>query len=183
MHAMVEPPPAAAEYGVNMRVTAKADYAIRAVVELAARHLEAGAARPMKGEAIAAAQQIPMKFCENILAELRAAGVVDSRRGADGGYWLARDPNTVRLGDIIRIVEGPLAAIRGERPTDVEFVGASMAMRDVWVAARAALRSVLDAVSVADVVAGALPPAVASLLDEPGAWETVHVTTDPDISH
>ncbi|MDO9175529.1 MAG: Rrf2 family transcriptional regulator, partial [Actinomycetota bacterium] len=147
-----------------MRVTAKADYAIRAVVELAARHMEVGPARPMKGDAIAAAQQIPMKFCENILSELRAAGVVESRRGADGGYWLAREPNTVRLGDIIRIVEGPLAAIRGERPTDVDFVGTSAAMRDVWVAARAALRSVLDAVTAADVVAGTLPAAVAALL-------------------
>ncbi|MDP2289955.1 MAG: Rrf2 family transcriptional regulator [Actinomycetota bacterium] len=166
-----------------MRVTAKADYAIRAVVELGARHMEVGPSRPMKGDAIATAQQIPMKFCENILAELRAAGVVDSRRGTDGGYWLARDPHSVRLGDIIRIVEGPLAAIRGERPTDVEFVGASAAMREVWVAARAALRAVLDAVSVADVVAGTLPPAVAALLDEPGAWDTVRVTTDSDISH
>lgn len=166
-----------------MRVTAKADYAIRAVVELAARHMEVGPARPMKGDAIAAAQQIPMKFCENILSELRAAGVVESRRGADGGYWLAREPNTVRLGDIIRIVEGPLAAIRGERPTDVDFVGTSAAMRDVWVAARAALRSVLDAVTAADVVAGTLPAAVAALLDDPSAWETVRVTPAGKISH
>ncbi len=165
-----------------MRVTAKADYAIRAVVELAARHMEVGPARPMKGDAIAAAQQIPMKFCENILSELRAAGVVESRRGADGGYWLACEPNTVRLGDIIRIVEGPLAAIRGERPTDVDFVGTSAAMRDVWVAARAALRSVLDAVTAADVVAGTLPAAVAALLDDPSAWETVRVTPGK-ISH
>lgn len=167
-----------------MRVTAKADYAIRAVVELGARHAVAGPAQPMKGEAIAAAQQIPMKFCENILSELRAAGVVESRRGADGGYWLARDPNTVRLGDIIRIVDGPLAAIRGARPTDVEFVGSSAAMRDVWVAVRASLRAVLDSVTVADVAAGTLPVAVSALLDEPGAWETVRVAApSEDLSH
>lgn len=159
-----------------MRVTAKADYAIRAVVELGAATTTGPAARPVKGEAIAAAQQIPMKYCENILAELRAAGVVQSRRGSDGGYWLARDPAEVRLGDIIRIVEGPLAAVRGERPTDVEFVGTSGAMRDVWVAVRASLRRVLDQVTVADVVAGNLPPPVRELLADPAAWDAVVVT-------
>jgi Rrf2 family protein len=133
-----------AEYGGAMRVTAKADYAIRAVVELGARHLGVGPGQPLMGEA----------FCENILSELREAGVVESRRGADGGYWLAREPATIRLGDIIRIVEGPLAAVRGERPTEVEFTGSSAAMQGVWVAVRAALRGVLDTVTVADVVTG-----------------------------
>lgn len=168
-----------------MRVTAKADYAIRAVVELGAARVAGEPPRPMKGEAIAAAQQIPMKYCENILAELRAAGVVHSRRGADGGYWLARDPADVRLGDIIRIVEGPLAAVRGERPTDVEFAGTSAAMRDVWVAVRASLRRVLDVVTVADVVVGELPSPVRSLLDDPAAWDAVVVGEQPvgDISH
>jgi Rrf2 family protein len=156
-----------------MRVTAKADYAIRAVVELGAQYASGGAAHPMKGEAIAAAQQIPMKFCEGILSELRAAGVVQSRRGSDGGYWLAMQPEAIRLGDIIRIVEGPLAAVRGERPTDVQFVGASEPMRDVWVAVRASLRRVLDVVTVADVVGGTLPTDVAALLNDPGAWATV----------
>jgi Rrf2 family protein len=164
-----------------MRVTAKADYAIRAVVELGARHAAGQPVLPMKGEAIAAAQQIPMKYCENILAELRVAGVVDSRRGADGGYWLARDPNEIRLGDIIRIVEGPLAAVRGERPTDVEFVGASAPMRDVWVAVRASLRRVLDVVTVADVVGGTLPTAVRAMLDDADAWDAVAAVGD--ISH
>jgi Rrf2 family protein len=164
-----------------MRVTAKADYAIRAVVELGARSAAGQPVRPMKGEAIAAAQQIPMKYCENILAQLRVAGVVDSRRGADGGYWLARDASEIRLGDIIRIVEGPLAAVRGERPTDVEFVGASAPMRDVWVAVRASLRRVLDVVTVADVVAGTLPPSVLAMLDDTEAWDTV--AAERHISH
>lgn len=166
-----------------MRVSAKADYAIRAVVELGAHFGAGGRSAPMKGEAIAAAQHIPMKFCENILSELRAAGVVESRRGTDGGYWLAVDPATVKLGDIIRIVEGPLAAVRGDSPTDVDFAGTSAAMREVWVAVRASLRRVLDVVTVSDVVEGTLPAEVRALLDDDGAWEVVAPRNKGDLSH
>ena len=155
-----------------MRISAKGDYAIRAVVELASRHTTAGDRSPVKGEAISTAQDIPMKFCENILSELRAAGVVQSRRGADGGYWLAVPAEQVHLADIVRIIEGPLAAVRGLRPTEAEFDGTAAPLRDVWVAARAALRRVLDEVTVADVVANRLPPVVAELLADPGAWDT-----------
>jgi len=161
-----------------MRVSAKADYAIRATVELGAHHVRGGPVQPVKGEVISIAQQIPMKYCEAILSQLRLGGVVMSRRGADGGYWLARDPAEIRLGDLIRIVEGPLAAVRGERPTDVTFMGASEPMRDVWVAVRASLRRVLDVVTVADVVAGVLPREVAALLDDPDAWHTVGGVVD-----
>ena len=163
-----------------MRISAKVDYAIRAVVELAARR--AGPESPMKGDAISQAQDIPMKFCENILSELRGAGVVASRRGAEGGYWLAMAPDAVHLADIVRIVEGPLAAIRGVRPTEAEFIGSAVPLQQVWVATRAALRRVLDQVTVADVVAGQLPADVASLLDDEGAWDTVDVLGE-DISH
>jgi Rrf2 family protein len=149
-----------------MRVTAKVDYAIRALVELAA----AGSDRPMKGDAIAVAQQIPMKYCENILAELRVAGVVASRRGADGGYWLARPAAEVPLAEVIRIVEGPLAEVRGVQPHDAVFLGSSGPMREVWVAVRASLRRVLDVVTIADVAAGALPAVVHELLADPEAW-------------
>ena len=166
-----------------MRVSAKADYAIRAVLELGARWRRGEQPVPMKGGAIAKAQQIPMKFCENILSQLRAAGVVESRRGTDGGYWLAVDPATVKLGDIIRVVEGPLAAVRGDSPTEVEFEGTSAAMRDVWVAVRASLRRVLDMVTVADVVDGMLPADVRQLLDDPGAWEVVTPLTIEGLSH
>lgn len=161
--------------GPDVRVSAKADYAIRAVVELASRHSASGDLRPVKGDAIASSQKIPMKFCENILAELRAAGVVASRRGSDGGYWLAMDPATVHLADIIRVVEGPLAAVRGERPDQAEFEGSAWPLRDVWVATRAAMRRVLDRVTVADVVAGTLPAEVAELLRDEGAWTAVAV--------
>lgn len=154
-----------------MRVSAKADYAVRAVVELAA-HQNQG---PLKGERIATAQGIPWKFCENILAELRAAGIVASRRGSDGGYWLARPATEVTLADVIRIVDGPLAAIQGVRPTEVEFPTHAASLREVWVAVRAALREVLEQVTVADVASGSLPDVVAELLRRPGAWETPHI--------
>ncbi|MDO8362488.1 MAG: Rrf2 family transcriptional regulator [Actinomycetota bacterium] len=158
-----------------MRVSAKADYAIRALVEIAARQPADGPPRPVKGDAIAAAQDIPMKFCENILSELRTAGIVASRRGSEGGYWPAIPTSQIRLGDVIRVVEGPLAAVRGERPSDVEFTGTSAPLQAVWVAARAALRRVLDTVTIADVVAGHLPPVVAELLGDDGAWSAVRI--------
>ena len=154
-----------------MRVSAKADYAVRAVVELAARG--ATAEQPTKGDAVGRAQAIPTKFCENILAELRAAGVVASRRGADGGYWLAVDAGRVTLGDIVRVVDGPLAAVRGVRPDVAEFEGSAAPLREVWVALRASLRRVLDTVTVADVVAGSLPSTVSALLGDDGAWADV----------
>jgi len=151
-----------------VKVSAKADYAVRAVVELAVQEGKG----PVKGERIAQAQDIPWKFCENILAELRAAGVVASRRGADGGYWLARPANEISLADVIRVVDGPLAAVQGVRPTEAEFAESAAALRDVWVAVRSSLRLVLEHVTVADVASHHLPRAVADLLDLPGAWET-----------
>src|SRR5262249_4553289 len=115
-----------------MRVSAKADYAVRAAVELAA----AGEG-PLKGDRIAEAQEIPSNFLENILSDLRNAGIVMSRRGADGGYWLARPADQVSIADVIRAVDGPLANVRGVRPAQLEFPGSAEKMRDVWVAVRA----------------------------------------------
>lgn len=150
-----------------MRVTAKVDYAVRAGLHLAG-HQGAG---PIKGERIAEAQGIPLKYLENILAELRQAGLVRSQRGADGGYWLAVPADEVPLAEIIRAVEGPLAHVRGERPTDLDYPEGTGALQDVWVAVRAALRQVLDEVTLADVVEGRLPDHVRSLLETPAAWE------------
>ena len=123
----------------SVRVSAKADYAIRAGVELAA----AGEG-PLKGERIAQAQQIPPNFLENILSDLRNAGLVSSRRGAVGGYWLARPAAEISLADIIRAVDGPLANVRGVRSEQVEYAGNAERLRDVWVAVRASLRDVLE---------------------------------------
>ncbi len=149
-----------------MKVSAKADYAIRAAVELAA----AGESGPVKGERIAAAQQIPPNFLENILADLRNNGLVASRRGADGGYWLARPPAEISLAEVIRAVDGPLAAVRGQRSEQVSYEGSAASLRDVWVAVRASLRNVLEHVTLADVAAGNLPPDVRALADDPDAW-------------
>ena len=148
-----------------MRVSAKADYAIRAAVELAA----AGEG-PVKGDRIATAQGIPANFLENILADLRNSGLVASRRGAEGGYWLARPAAEISLADVIRAVDGPLAAVRGQRSELVEYAGSAASLRDVWVAVRASLRNVLERTTLADVAAGSLPAEVRALADDPDAW-------------
>ncbi len=149
-----------------MRVSAKTDYAIRAALELAAADDE----RPVKGERIATAQAIPLRFLENILMQLRHAGLVESRRGAEGGYKLARPPSGVTLADVIRAIDGPLAGVQGERPQTLEFTGVAAPMRDVWIAVRASLRSVLEQITLADVIAGELPDHVRELLGDEDAW-------------
>jgi Rrf2 family protein len=148
-----------------MRVSAKADYAVRAAIELAV-----SGDGPVKGERIAHAQDIPLKFLENILLELRHAGLVRSQRGAEGGYWLARPPEQITLAEVIRSVEGPIANVRGEGPQDVEYAGSAERLKDVWIAVRANLRSVLEAVTLADVARGELPASVEALVRDPDAW-------------
>jgi Rrf2 family protein len=148
-----------------VRVSAKVDYAVRALAELAA----ASGTGPMKGEAIAAAQQIPLKFTENILSDLRRAGVVASQRGAVGGYWLKEPAESITVADVIRYVEGPLADVRGEAPEEVAYTGAATALQDVWIATRATLRSVLEGVTIADIAAGHLPEVVQRLSADPDA--------------
>ena len=149
-----------------MRVSAKTDYAIRAALELAA----AADDKPVKGERIATAQAIPLRFLENILMQLRDAGLVESRRGADGGYRLARPAADVTLADVIRAIDGPLAGVSGARPETLDFVGVAEPMRDVWIAVRASLRGVLERVTLADVVAGGLPAHVRELVADEDAW-------------
>src|ERR1700719_3969816 len=151
-----------------MHVTAKADYAVRAVVELAAG--EQGA--PRKVEELATAQEIPLSFLENILTQLRSAGIVRSQRGPEGGYWLARRPEEVNLADIIRAVEGPLVGVRGQRPEEIEYVGSAESLQPVWIALRANLRKVLEHVTVAQVAAGKLPADVIALTRQDEAWQT-----------
>ena len=148
-----------------MRVSAKVDYAIRALVELAA----AGEG-PLKGDRIAQAQRIPVKFLENIMVDLRNAGLVRSQRGSEGGYWLARPAAEVNLAQVVRAVEGPLANVRGRRSEEVEYEGTAEPLREVWIAVRASLRGVLEAVTVADVASGELPSVVGALVDDEDAW-------------
>jgi Rrf2 family protein len=149
-----------------VRITAKADYAVRAAVELAAH----GTGEPVKADLVAEAQSIPQNFLENILAELRRAGIVESRRGAAGGYRLGRPAEEISLADVIRAVEGPLANVRGMSPDTLEYAGSAERLRDVWVALRASVRAVLEQVTLADVAKGELPPQVAELTKGTDAW-------------
>jgi Rrf2 family protein len=150
-----------------MRVSAKADYAVRAAIELAA-----GGEGPIKGEALSQAQDIPLKFLENILGELKHAGLVRSQRGMDGGYWLARPAGDITVADVIRAVEGPLASVRGDSPEALKYAGNSEPLRNVWIAVRANLRAVLEDVTLADIAADDLPGQVTQITDDPEAWLT-----------
>jgi Rrf2 family protein len=151
-----------------MRVTAKVDYAVRAAI-LLAESADHGSG-PLKGEQIASAQNIPVKYLENILSELRQAGIVRSQRGAEGGYWLGKPAQDVSIADIIRAVEGPLANVRGERPEALDYPDGTGALQEVWIATRAALRSVLETVNLRDVVQGQLPKTVTALAADPDSW-------------
>ena len=148
-----------------MQVSAKADYALRALSELAA--VGGG---PVKGAQLSAAQSIPPKFLENILIELRHAGIIRSQRGAEGGYRLARPPEQINLAEIIRAVDGPLANVRGHRPEEVAYEGPAEHLVEVWIAVRASLRRVLEGVTLEDLVKGRLPQPVLDLAEDPGAW-------------
>lgn len=149
-----------------MRVSAKVDYAVRAALELAA----APPGEPQKAERIAAAQAIPRKFLDTILQTLRQAGLVESRRGPEGGHTLARPAAEITIADVIRAVDGPLVGVSGRPPESVEYAGPAAALRETWIAARASLRAVLEEVSLADVAGGELPALVDQLTADPSAW-------------
>ncbi len=151
-----------------MQVSAKTDYALRAAAELARAAAEERG--PIKGEWISEAQGISKKFMENILHDLKRAGVVRTRRGASGGYWLARPAAEITLAEVIRAVEGPLANVRGEWPEEVEYAGAAEALQEVWIAVRANLRAVLESVTLADLADGTLPKPITALTRDPEAW-------------
>ena len=151
-----------------MQVSARADYALRAVAELA--RAEAEGMGPLKGEHISQEQGIPKKFMENILLDLKHSGIVRTQRGTAGGYWLARPASEISLAQVIRAVEGPLANVRGEWPEAVEYRGAAKPLTEVWIAVRANLRAVLETVTLADLVEGSLPASVEELTRDPDAW-------------
>ena len=147
-----------------MRTTAKADYAVRAAVELAA------AGDLLTAEQIAQAQEIPLNFLENILRDLRRAGIVESRRGQAGGYTLARPGAEISVADVIRAVEGPLANVRGQAPESLEYRGSAEKLQDVWVALRANVRAILEQVTLEDIAQGSLPAHVDALIRDADAW-------------
>jgi Rrf2 family protein len=153
-------------YKTRMRVSAKADYALRGVLEIAAAK-----SPPVKRDEIARAQKIPVKFLETILGELKHAGIVASQRGADGGYSMAKDPAEVTVADVIRVIDGPLAHIRDTRPESLDYQGVAAPLKDVFVALRVQMREVLEAVTLADLVARDLPDEVTSALGRPEAYQ------------
>jgi Rrf2 family protein len=149
----------------TVRISAKADYAVRAALELAAAEGE-----PVKGERLADAQDIPLQFLEHILLELKHARLVQARRGARGGYWLARPSDEITVADVIRAVEGPLANIHEAAPEELHYAGAAERLRDVWVAVRANLRAVLESVTLADLTSKQLPWRLEAMLSDPEVW-------------
>jgi Rrf2 family protein len=149
-----------------MHVSARADYAVRALAELAA-----DGGRPLKREQIASAQHIPITFLGNILQQLRTAGLVKTHRGAEGGYWLALPAGQITLADVIRAVDGPLANVRGEPPENVMYEGVAVPLRAVWIAVRASLRNVLEQVTLADLAGNRLPALIHELAADPHAWQ------------
>lgn len=156
-----------------MRTTAKVDYAVRAAIELARAHpTDDSRPVPLTRQAIADAQEIPSKFLEHILADLKRSQLVGSVRGADGGYWLQRAPERISMADIIRAAEGPLADVRGERPDALHYPADLEALQRAWIAVRANLRAVLEHVTLADLRDGRLQPDVEALAADPDAWLT-----------
>ncbi len=149
-----------------MRISARADYAVRAALQLAVPRDD----RPLKAEAIADAQDIPHKFLESILNDMRRGGLVLSRRGGNGGYLLAKPAESISIADVIRVVEGPLVSVRGVRPPELSYTGPAESLLPLWIALRSNVREILEGVSLADVASGRLPAEVSALTDTPKAW-------------
>ncbi|MFK0221113.1 RrF2 family transcriptional regulator [Streptomyces vinaceus] len=149
-----------------MRISARADYAVRAALQLAASQ-DGG---PVKAEAISDAQDIPHKFLEGILNDMRRGGLVLSQRGGNGGYRLAKPAESITIADVIRVVDGPLVSVRGVRPPDLSYTGPAQSLLSLWIALRANVREILDGVTLADVASSDLPSGVSALADPPGAW-------------
>jgi len=154
-----------------MRLSARVDYALRAVTELAAAQLAAeGVTAPVTAERLATVQGIPGKFLESILVQLRRGGIVAAQRGPEGGYWLTRPASQISLADVIRVIDGPLAHVRNTRPEDLGYQGSARSLQEVWIALRASEREILELVTAADVASGELPERVRDLVADPTAW-------------
>ncbi|MFE4695740.1 RrF2 family transcriptional regulator [Streptomyces sp. NPDC056738] len=149
-----------------MRISARADYAVRAALQLAASRDEL----PLKAEAIADAQDIPHKFLEGILNDMRRGGLVLSQRGGNGGYRLAGPAASITIADVIRAVDGPLVSVRGVRPPDLTYTGPAQSLLPLWIALRSNVREILEGVSLADVASAQLPAEVCALTEPPAAW-------------
>ncbi len=150
-----------------MRVSAKADYALRALIEIAVR----SDTKAVSAEQLGKAQEIPHGFLQAILADLRRADIVVSQRGQAGGWRFTRQPSTVTVADVVRAVDGPLVSVYGLRPEAVEYEESTQVLQHVWIAARSSLRLVFEQVSIQDLADGSLPEAVAALAAGEDAWQ------------
>jgi Rrf2 family protein len=153
-----------------VRITHKVDYGIRVMVDLAEHHADAPN-RPVTSAALAAREQLPPGFLGDVLRLLRTGGLVRSVRGGDGGWVLARPPEEITIADVIRVLDGALASVRGIRPHELPTTGAREPLVEMWVAVRAALRSILEHVTIADLARGELPPHIAAIARDPDAWD------------
>jgi Rrf2 family protein len=158
-----------------MRVSARADYALRAAAELAT----ASDGARMKREALGSRQNIPIEFLESVLLDLKHAGIVQSQRGASGGFRLARPPEEITLADVIRAVDGPMADVRGDRPERIEYTGAAYHLQHIWIALRSSLREILEGTTLRDLVDGDLTPEIRRLTDAPDAWVSLNRIRGP----
>lgn len=147
-----------------MYVSARCDYALRALLTLAA---EGGS---LTADELATRQNLPVNYLEAALLDLRRAGIVASRRGPAGGYRFLRDPASLTPADVMRALEGPLAEVRGLRPEATSYTDAAAPLQQLWVALRASLRAVLEGVTIAELAAGNLPDPLAALVADPDAW-------------
>lgn len=150
-----------------MRITAKSDYALRALIEIA----RGGGSSPVSAEELGRLQDIPHGFLQAILADLRRAGIVMAQRGQSGGWRLQVDPDKVSVADVIRAVDGPLVSVYGLRPEAVEYNEAAAVLQHVWIASRHSLRDVLENVTVRDLAEGKLPRAVSKRTADEDAWQ------------
>ena len=149
-----------------MHISARGDYAVRAALGLASAYPDTVSTATLADE-----QGMPRKFLEAVLGDLRRAGLVRGQRGVDGGYVLTQPPGQIMVGQVLRAVDGPLAEVRGLRPEETMYSGTAEHLQQLWVAVRAAVRNVLDEVSLADVVRGRLPAHVRRLTLAPEAWQ------------
>lgn len=151
-----------------MEIPAKVDYAVRAMAELAV----AEPGKSVRAEDLASAQDVPEFFLKSILRELRLGGLVTAHRGVDGGYRLARPAKQITIADVVRAVHGPLATVRGRRPEQLDYDGPAAHLTEIWVALRASMRSVLEHVTIEQLVTGSLPRRIASICEQADAWRS-----------
>ena len=152
-----------------MNISAASDYGIRAALELAKVYVQ-DPERLATTQEIASAQKIPMKFLEALIRKLKEAKIVESRRGLNGGHKLSITPNQITVADVIRAIDGPLAAVKGERPESLKYSGSAKHLTDVWIAVRSSLRTVLEEVTLAQILNGKMPSSVTKSIAQPGAW-------------